>query len=332
MLYLIAVSLIWAFSFGLIGNQLAGLPPGWTAWIRLLLAALVFLPFVRRIPWKMAGAFALIGAVQFGWMYLAYMASFHYLQSHEVALFTVTTPLFVAALYDVASKKFHPRNVLAAGLAVAGAGVILWKGWSSSLPLLGILLVQLSNVCFAAGQLGYRTWMRRMPVGTSDHQVIFWLYAGAALVLLPIAASTPAPTPSPVQWAVLVYLGVVASGLCFFLWNRGVRMVGAGTLAVMNNLKIPLSVAASLLVFRETAGRHTWLAGTLLLCLGFLPVRRQAGASSPAPRDARPTRVPADECRRTSLPKRGPLPKPADWRKAKTGLRRRLRSFPIMLC
>ena len=54
MSYLVVVSLVWAFSFGLIGNHLAGLPPAWLGWIRLALSALVFLPFVRRVPWKTA--------------------------------------------------------------------------------------------------------------------------------------------------------------------------------------------------------------------------------------------------------------------------------------
>ena len=50
MIHLVLVSLVWAFSFGLIGNTLAGLPPAWLGWVRLALSALVFLPFVRRVP------------------------------------------------------------------------------------------------------------------------------------------------------------------------------------------------------------------------------------------------------------------------------------------
>ena len=55
------------------------------------------------------------------------------------------------------------------------------------------------------------------------------------------------------QLWILVYLGVIASGLGFSLWNLGATRVTAGTLAAMNNLKIPLAVAVSLHVFSETA-------------------------------------------------------------------------------
>ncbi|MGD9781886.1 MAG: EamA family transporter [Kiritimatiellia bacterium] len=284
MIHLVAVSLVWAFSFGLIGNQLAGLPPAWLGWIRLAISAAVFLPFARRMPWKSALALFGVGAVQFGFMYFAYMTSFRYLQSHEVALFTVTTPVFVVALADVLGWKFRPRNLLAALLAVGGAGLILWKGLSSAAPLAGLLLVQVSNLCFAAGQLAYRRIMARLPQPLPDHRVFFWLHLGgfAALspIALPIALSKTPPSPTPGQLAVLVYLGLVASGICFFLWNRGARRVSAGTLAVMNNLKIPLGVAVSLLIFRETAGLPSLLAGALLIAVALLFTRRNAAAGA----------------------------------------------------
>jgi hypothetical protein len=200
MIHLVIVSLVWAFSFGLIGNQLAGLPPAWLAWIRLAISAAVFLPFVRRMPAKSALALFAIGAVQFGFMYLAYMTSFRYLQSHEVALFTVVTPLFVAGLDDLFGRKFKPWNLVAALLAVCGAGLIKWQSMESAAPLKGILLVQISNVCFAAGQLAYRAVMARLDKPLSDHRVFFWLHFGGFAVLTPLAlpialaATPPAPT------------------------------------------------------------------------------------------------------------------------------------------
>jgi drug/metabolite transporter (DMT)-like permease len=51
--------------------------------------------------------------------------------------------------------------------------------------------------------------------------------------------------------AVLAYLGLVASGLGFFLFNAGARRASIGALAIFNNVKIPLAILASALVFRE---------------------------------------------------------------------------------
>ena len=79
MALLLLVSVIWAFSFGLIKRL--GLDGTFVSAARLGLAFLVFLPFLRwrglaaRTALQLAG----IGAVQFGLMYLAYNESFRYL-------------------------------------------------------------------------------------------------------------------------------------------------------------------------------------------------------------------------------------------------------------
>ena len=44
---LFIVSLIWAFSFGLIKDRLAGLDANFVAAARLLISLLIFLPFLR---------------------------------------------------------------------------------------------------------------------------------------------------------------------------------------------------------------------------------------------------------------------------------------------
>ena len=276
-MHLVIVSLVWAFSFGLIGNTLADLPSAWVGWVRLGLSALVFLPFARRVPGRLAGALVGIGAGQFGLMYWAYLSAFHFLPSHEVALFTVTTPILVALLADAGARRFRPLNLLAAALAVAGAAVIQWTALETAAPWRGFLLVQLSNLCFAAGQLAYRAVLRRLPQPVAERRLFFWLHAGGMLALTPAAWPwlRQAPTASPTQWATLVYLGIVASGLCFFWWNRGARRVAAGVLAVLNNLKIPLGVAVSLLVFRESAQLGVLLVGSALLAVALVPVWRR---------------------------------------------------------
>ncbi|HNX35059.1 MAG TPA: EamA family transporter [Kiritimatiellia bacterium] len=275
MLYLLTASAIWSFSFGLIGNLLAGLPPAWLAAVRLAIAAAVFLPFIRRVPIKTGAALIGIGIVQFGLMSLAYMNSFRYLKSHEVALFTVMTPVYVAVFNDVLKRKFHGTNLLAALLAVCGAGVILWKGVSSDAPLIGFLLVESSNLCFALGQLAYREVFARSAGAPADRHVFFWLYLGGLMALAPLGlrdALAAAPHPTAAQLAALLYLGVVVSGASYFLWNSGARRVTAGVLAVMNNLKIPLGVAVSLLVFGERASLPGLLAGGVLICAALIPV------------------------------------------------------------
>ena len=153
---LLLTSFIWALSFGLLGNCLSGLPASFVALARMAGSFAVFLPFVRKVPLSHAVGMMGIGAVQFGGMYLFYIAAFHYLPSHQVALFTATTPIYVVLIDGLMKKNLPPLHLAAAILAAMGGAGILWKGYSSGNgELTGIVLVQLSNLCFAAGQIAY---------------------------------------------------------------------------------------------------------------------------------------------------------------------------------
>jgi len=77
------------------------------------------------------------------------------------------------------------------------------------------------------------------------------------------------------QAGTLLYLGVLASGLCFFWWNKGAVLTNAGTLAVFNNLKIPLAVAVSLLVFGESTDLPRLILGGGLMIFAIWISRRR---------------------------------------------------------
>ena len=269
--HLLIVSFLWAFSFGLTKGLTAGLDSSFVAAARLGLALLVFLPFLRVRGLSMGTRLMLvgIGAMQFGFMYLAYNESFRHLPAHEVALCTITTPIFVTLLADAFDRTIRWRALLAALLAVGGMGVVVFKSAALSGSLRGFALVQLSNLAFALGQVGYKRLRARQST-LRDRDIFALLYAGAFTLTLSVAlirTDLAAFTLTFTQFRTLLYLGVIASGLGFFLWNIGATRVNTGTLAVMNNLKIPLAVACSLLFFGESADPLR-----LLVSLGLLGV------------------------------------------------------------
>ena len=291
MLLLLAVSFIWAFSFGLI-KGLSGIDPTAVAVIRSAVSLLVFLPFLRTrglAPVPML-RLASIGALQFGAMYVLYLRSYAFLHAYQVALFTITTPLFVTLMDAAAERRWRARYLYAAALSVAGAAVLVWRAVGISGVAAGFVLVQLSNVCFAGGQLAWRRERRKLPPGSSDASVFAILYAGSLALTLAVSAFSThwrAFAPSASQWATIAYLGAVASGLGFFLWNVGAARVNAGCLAAFNNAKIPLGIACSLLVFGESADVAKLLAGAVLMALGVwaagaAPEKPAPGAAVPA--------------------------------------------------
>ncbi len=265
MLILFIVSLAWAFSFGLIKGNLDGVDSNFVSFARMLISLVVFLPLMRlkKLNRPLTLKLMLAGMLQFGFMYIAYIASFQYLKAFEVALFTIFTPLYVTLMDDAMQKKFNPLYLLTAALAVVGTWIIKSGGEFSADILTGFLLVQVSNLCFAFGQVYYRRLMAKNPE-LKNEQVFGVLYLGAVLITL---AATLVFTPlqeitltSKQIWT-LVYLGAFASGVCFFLWNLGARQVNTGALAIFNDLKVPLAVAVSLLVFGESTDLARLLIG-----------------------------------------------------------------------
>jgi drug/metabolite transporter (DMT)-like permease len=276
---LLAATLLWAFSFGLIKRHLSVLDPNFVAALRLVLTLPLFLPLlrVRGLEPTIVARLLVIGAVQYGLMYVGYITAFQFAAAHEVVLYTVLTPLYVALLCDAQARRFDVVNAGLAGLAVLGAAVIQHRE-GAGVAWIGFGLVQLSSLCFAWGQVAYRGLRRDRPA-LRDREVIALLYLGG-LGVTAIAATWSdswgtLAALTGTQWLVFAYLGLLATGLGFYLWNRGAVEVGAGALAVANNLKVPLGVLAALTIFGEKADLlRLAIGGGLMVVAAALAARR----------------------------------------------------------
>lgn len=271
---LLAVTLLWAFSFSLIGVYLAGQVDAWfSVLMRVALATLVFIPFLklRQIEAKIALQLMVCGALQLGIMYGFYYQSFLYLSVPEVLLFTVMTPLYVTLLNDILDKRFNIGFAISALLAILGAVAIRYQGVDSGF-IKGLLIVQGANICFAAGQVGYKRVIEKQRPDLSQRTVFGWFFIGALAVVIPcfLLLGNPEKLPTTTQqWLILTYLGIIASGIGYFAWNKGATLVDIGTLAVANNLLIPAGILVNVLFWNRDADivRLAIGGGIILLAL-----------------------------------------------------------------
>jgi carboxylate/amino acid/amine transporter len=267
--YLIGVTLLWAFSFSLIGVYLAGQVDAYFAvLLRIALALLLFVPFFRRQPLRLSIKLMLLGAVQLGLMYLFYYQSFLLLTVPEVLIFTIFTPVYITLFYDLLQCRFHRRFLLAAILAVIAAALMRYQTLSEHYWL-GFGVVQGANICFAAGQVGYKRLMEKQTVKLGQHQQFGWFYLGALCVALPawmLLGGAQYPQTNT-QWAVLLWLGLVASGAGYFCWNKGATQVSSGVLAVMNNMLIPAGLLVNILLWNRNENLVSLGVGSVLLIL-----------------------------------------------------------------
>lgn len=254
MVLLVFVTVLWAFSFSLIGEFLSGnVDNDFAVLTRVMLAAILFAPVTvwRNIPLPLKSGIMLCGALQFGVTYLLLYRSFSILTVPEVLLFTVFTPLYVTLIDDALNRKFSASALIAAAIATLGAGIIRYDGLSQDY-LTGFLMLQVANITFAAGQVGYKHLMTAYPLEIPAWRSFGYFFFGALLVALPsflIFGNAELLPSSPLQWGILAWLGVVASGLGMYWWNRGGCQVDAGTLAVMNNALVPAGLMVNLTIW-----------------------------------------------------------------------------------
>ncbi|GGP26544.1 DMT family transporter [Silvimonas amylolytica] len=270
MLYLLVINVVWALSFNLIGIFLAGhVDSDFAVLTRVAIAGLVFLPFTawRAIPaMRKLGTMA-AGALQFGVTYLLLYRSFHFVSVAEVLLFTIFTPIYITLLDDLYQRRFNRRAFGATLLAVLGSLIIRYDHIDAN-ALTGFLLLQLANLTFAAGQVGYRQLVRRYPVNLPEYRSFGYFFAGALIVALPsfLIFGNPAKLPTlPEQFAVLAFLGLASSALGFYWWNKGACMVDAGTLGAMNNMHIPIGLLINLAFFNQHADVLRLVAGGVVM-------------------------------------------------------------------
>lgn len=273
MVLLWLVTFIWAFSFSLIGEFLAkSVDPYLAVSSRMALALLLFIPFLLkyRTPTALAVKLATLGAIQLGLMYLLLYHSFAYLTVAEVVLFTIFTPVYISMLdYFWRFKRLQWRWLGPAVLAILGALIIRYQAPSSQFWV-GFLLIQGANLCFAFGQVAYR----QLKLGDTKSQTeqFGWFFVGAALfsfLASALFANWQRLPETPLHFGILLWLGLVASGVGYWLWNAGARQVSANQLAVMNNVLIPAGLLVNFVFWQHQVNWWALTAGSGVILLSL---------------------------------------------------------------
>ena len=102
-------------------------------------------------------------------------------------------------------------------------------------------------------------------------------YLGALVIALPAwwLLGKPQYPASSLQWGILFWLGVGASGLGYFLWNKGATLVSSGVLAIMNNALIPAGLLVNLVLWGKDTDLLRLGLGALLMLASLWVCQRQ---------------------------------------------------------
>lgn len=166
-------------------------------------------------------------------------------------------------------------------LAVAGWDIFYGEGLAFGS---GDLLLVAGAVFWAAYTLLNRHFGHRMD----QNEGLFWIFGLGTVLALPLLLPRLhlLAELSGLQWFWLFFCGFIPGGLCYFLWNRSLSVLGASTCSICASFMPASSVILAVLflgeplVWTQIAGTVMVIGGVLLgLIHSPLPVNYETGQS-----------------------------------------------------
>jgi drug/metabolite transporter (DMT)-like permease len=273
-LALIGSVTIWGSTFVITKFLMNSIGPFMVITLRLVISLIVITPIAlhRGFQWKMIFQkdylhFGLTGvALYFGFANTGLALS----TAANAALIQAANPAAVA-FFSILVLKEQVSRQRAAGIALSIVGVLLVSGVpdaSGGSTLIGNLLMVGSVVAWAI----YTIQSRKISADINPMVSTTASFYTGLLWLLPFAgwevSQHGLPVITPTSWVALIYLGLIASALAYFLWNYALNSVEASLAAPFINLIPIIGLILSILVGESVS--FIQILGGLIAIIGVL--------------------------------------------------------------
>ena len=260
----------------------AGLRPDEIFFFRFVLAYVLMLPFAGKRLWLgnwkdelLAIALGLTG----GSLYFItenYALAYGYCSNVSliVCLTPLITVLIVGCFYP--GERMDRKGLFASLLALAGMALVVFNGnFILKLSPVGDILALAACLCWAL----YTLIIKRLQDKYSNMLITRKVFGYGLLTILPLLCVNGVNVEllmdgGTVVWGNLLFLGCVASMLCFLGWNWCLEKLGTVRATNLLYLNPVVAITTSALVLGE---RVTWVAiiGALLILSGLYMFRRK---------------------------------------------------------
>jgi drug/metabolite transporter (DMT)-like permease len=287
-----ATSVIWGSSFLLIRVAVQDLPPSAVVFGRTLLGAAFLVPLAvrnRAFRGLRRNILPLVVVTVLDMAAPTFLTAWgeQHVTSSVAGILTATDPLFTAvlALWLIRSEAVDRKRF--AGLVIGFTGVMALLGFDlrgNVAELLGAGAVLLSALGYAVAALLYRRWLADAPaLGVTALMTAM----SSVAFLVPAAVNVPRHAPPVTGVLAVVALGIVNTGLAYWLFYLLIDQAGAATASVITYVMpvVALFLGVGLLGEQLTFGA---IAGLILIALG-------AWLATAGRRPRRPCRSPQSE-------------------------------------
>ena len=247
--------------------------PYWVGALRMVMAALFFIALALVVDRGQPSSATRRGRVLFCGLCMAVynLSFFAGVKACGVALGTALAigsgPIWAGLMQAVVQKRM-PSPLWWLGTCIGvGGGIVMALAATDQqhLPWAGMALCLLAGCSYAAYALVNQALVVQARVATVNAKV----FACSALLSLPVAAWLGGPLQASASgWAVVVYLGVVATGVAYLLFSVGLRGMSAATGVALSKAEPITAFALSILIVGERPA--WWSVLGLLAVIGGL--------------------------------------------------------------
>ena len=276
---LLLMALIWGINFPLIKASLPELPPLAFNALRFPLAAatvLLILKVKGRVTWpqkrdwpRVIGLGILGNVVYQGFFIFGVDRTY----AGNASILLATTPVWTLAL-STARGHEKPGFQVWMGILATLSGmclVVLGGRVEIGIPVSvfsGDLLMIGAAITWSIYKVGSRGLIQKygsLPVTAWT----LWIGSlGLVIIGAPTLFRTPLSGVSPLAWAGMVYAGVLAIGLGYVLWYRGVQRIGNSRTAAFSNLTPVVALVVAWIWLGELPGALQ-IAGAAIVLVGL---------------------------------------------------------------
>ena len=261
-LSLLGLMTLWGMNFVVVKASVAQfLPLGFTA-LRFGLAALALVIVARasrlslRVSRADLGRLALLGLVGYVLYQPLFVLGLAYTTAGNSAIILAISPAIVAVVNHVLSRERLSRRAwMGVGLSFGGlALVIVGSPRTLSLApefLLGDLMTLGAALCWAAYTVMTRPLVARLPSLTVTTLSLVIGTSALFLIAVPSFLAQDWGLVNLSGWAGLSYSGLLAIGLGYAMWARGVQKLGGTRTAVYVNLPPVVATLAGVWLLGE---------------------------------------------------------------------------------
>jgi len=283
----------WVLLAFVVGSLLAGanpvairfsnreLAPLWGATLRFSVATVVLLGAMGLMKIKFPRGRALKGAVVYGLFQFAGAFGFYYyalvhihagLGQTMLALVPLAT-LLLAVLQG--QERLHIWAIAGSIVSLAGVAIISSGASRGSIPLLSLLAVGGSVLCFGEAAVAVRRFPRIHPVAMNAAGM---LAASVVLAAAAALAREPMALPRrPATWVALGYVAVIGSVVVFMLYVFILQNWSASRASYVMVLVPFVTVVLSAWLDNEPIGSGLVIGGLLIIAGVYVGALRPAG-------------------------------------------------------